>query len=173
MSFVPEEPPEHANLRFQIELEFVQCLANPQYLQFLAQQQYFNDEAFVNYLKYLKYWQRPEYAKFIIYPYCLELLELLQHPSFREAVASAETALFIHHKEFYHWQWYRNKRAGRLVEPADGSLGGSSAPDDIMKQLLLKRGIGDQPAVEMSSTAEEVGPAGTPHDNAGIVKMEA
>ncbi|VCW67194.1 unnamed protein product, partial [Gulo gulo] len=34
-------------LRFQLELEFVQCLANPNYLNFLAQRGYFKDKAFV------------------------------------------------------------------------------------------------------------------------------
>ncbi|CAG8502729.1 17576_t:CDS:2 [Dentiscutata erythropus] len=52
--------------RFQIELEFVQCLANPWYLNNLAQRGFFQDPAFLNYLKYLKYWQRPEYAKFVM-----------------------------------------------------------------------------------------------------------
>jgi hypothetical protein len=33
----------------------------------LAQNRYFDDEAFVGYLKYLLYWKRPEYAKFIVY----------------------------------------------------------------------------------------------------------
>jgi mediator of RNA polymerase II transcription subunit 31 len=44
-------------LRFQVELEFVQCLANPNYLNFLAQRGYFKDQTFVNYLKYLLYWK--------------------------------------------------------------------------------------------------------------------
>ncbi|XP_071303762.1 mediator of RNA polymerase II transcription subunit 31 isoform X2 [Agelaius tricolor] len=52
-------------LRFQLELEFVQCLANPNYLNFLAQRGYFKDKAFVNYLKYLLYWKEPEYAKYL------------------------------------------------------------------------------------------------------------
>ncbi|XP_073874508.1 mediator of RNA polymerase II transcription subunit 31 isoform X2 [Macaca fascicularis] len=52
-------------LRFQLELEFVQCLANPNYLNFLAQRGYFKDKAFVNYLKYLLYWKDPEYAKYL------------------------------------------------------------------------------------------------------------
>ncbi|MEJ1273204.1 mediator complex subunit 31 [Cricetulus griseus] len=59
-------------LRFQLELEFVQCLANPNYLNFLAQRGYFKDKAFVNYLKYLLYWKEPEYAKY------LNLVELLE-----------------------------------------------------------------------------------------------
>lgn len=32
----------------------------------LAQNRYFEDEAFIGYLKYLKYWQRPEYIKYIM-----------------------------------------------------------------------------------------------------------
>lgn len=32
----------------------------------LAQNRYFEDEAFIGYLKYLQYWQRPEYLKFIM-----------------------------------------------------------------------------------------------------------
>jgi hypothetical protein len=33
----------------------------------LAQQQYFQDAAFINYLSYLKYWKEPEYIKYIQY----------------------------------------------------------------------------------------------------------
>ena len=33
----------------------------------LAQNRYFEDEAFIGYLKYLKYWQRPEYIKYIMW----------------------------------------------------------------------------------------------------------
>ncbi|KAI9349489.1 mediator complex, subunit Med31, partial [Zopfochytrium polystomum] len=93
--------------RCMMELEFVQCLANPKYLQFLAQQRYFNDPAFLNYLKYLDYWRRPEYSKLIVYPYCLEMLANLQHPSFRAAVASENAVQLIHQKEFYHWSHWR------------------------------------------------------------------
>ena len=31
----------------------------------LAQRGYFKEQAFVNYLKYLLYWKKPEYAKFL------------------------------------------------------------------------------------------------------------
>ncbi|KAJ3121816.1 hypothetical protein HK100_012226, partial [Physocladia obscura] len=94
--------------RLILELEFVQCLANPKYLQFLAQHQYFNDPAFLNYLKYLLYWKQPEYAQLVIYPYCLEILEYLQHESFRKAVALESTVQLIHQKEYFHWQHWRN-----------------------------------------------------------------
>ena len=48
--------------RLETELEFVQCLANPHYLNFLAQRGYFLDERFKNYLQYLRYWAQPPYS---------------------------------------------------------------------------------------------------------------
>jgi len=63
----PYKETDNGVLRFQLELEFVQCLANPTYIHYLAQNRYFEDEAFIGYLKYLKYWQRPEYIKYIMW----------------------------------------------------------------------------------------------------------
>lgn len=51
--------------RFQQDLEFVQCLASAEYLNWLAQARHFDDPAFLAYLQYLQYWQRPEYSHFI------------------------------------------------------------------------------------------------------------
>jgi mediator of RNA polymerase II transcription subunit 31 len=68
---------EEQKIRFQTELEFVNALANPYYINceycvvmlkshlvhsVLAQREYFKDKAVVNYLKYLLYWTRPEYV---------------------------------------------------------------------------------------------------------------
>ena len=54
------EPPADPELRrFVVELEFVQCLANFGYLHFLAQRRYLEDESFVAYLRYLRYWESP------------------------------------------------------------------------------------------------------------------
>ncbi|KAL0923287.1 hypothetical protein M5K25_007338 [Dendrobium thyrsiflorum] len=83
----PYKDPDDGRQRFLLELEFVQCLANPAYIHYLAQNRYFEDEAFIGYLKYLQYWQRPEYIKFIMYPHCLFFLELLQNANFRNAMA--------------------------------------------------------------------------------------
>ncbi|KAJ3110871.1 hypothetical protein HDU96_006176 [Phlyctochytrium bullatum] len=116
------EPPEKARQRFMRELEFVQCLANPKYLQYLAQNQYFEDKAFLNYLKYLLYWREPKYAKFIVYPYCLEMLLYLQYKAFREAVAAESTVTFIHQKEFYLWSNWRAKHPGPFPEDEDQEL---------------------------------------------------
>lgn len=62
------EDPRAANrARFELELEFVQALANPFYLHSLAQQNILSQPAFVNFLKYLLYWKEKDYARFIQY----------------------------------------------------------------------------------------------------------
>lgn len=63
----PEQDARQANRhRFELELEFVQSLANPHYLQSLAQQNVLSQPSFVLYLEYLLYWAEPEYARFIM-----------------------------------------------------------------------------------------------------------
>ncbi|OCF37321.1 hypothetical protein I316_01230 [Kwoniella heveanensis BCC8398] len=80
----PRSAQKHANLvRFQSELEFVQCLAHPQYLHELSIQGYLAKPAFLNYLKYLEYWNEPAYVRFITYPTCLVYLTLIQTELFR------------------------------------------------------------------------------------------
>lgn len=87
------------DVRFRVELKFVQLLSNPYYIysklviyiililliffthyyQYteLVSEGYFNDQSFINYLKYLKYWSKPEYIKYVKYPISLYLLDLL------------------------------------------------------------------------------------------------
>ena len=63
-----EEAARADNLsRFELELEFVQALANPHYLESLAVQGILNQPAFVNYLKYLTYWLDKDkgYSRFV------------------------------------------------------------------------------------------------------------
>ena len=83
---------EKQRIRFQVELEFVQCLGNPNYLHFLAQRGYFKDSKFINYLEYLQYWKEPKYVKFIKYPVCLHFLELLLHESFRKEIVNGQVS---------------------------------------------------------------------------------
>ncbi|KAA3458183.1 Chlorophyll A-B binding protein [Gossypium australe] len=96
--------PDDGRQRFLLELEFVQCLANPTYIHYLAQNRYFEDEAFIGYLKYLQYWQRPEY------PHCLYFLELLQNANFRNAMAHPANKEVAHRQQFFFWKNYRNNR---------------------------------------------------------------
>jgi len=81
--------------RFQIELEFVQSLANPNYLNFLAQRGYFKNQTFLNYLKYLMYWKEPEYSRYLVYPQCLFLLEMLQQEKFLNEIVNAQCSKYI------------------------------------------------------------------------------
>ena len=71
-------------IRFMQDLEFVQCLANPFYLKYLSNMGYFDDDNFVNYLKYLLYFKKAEYLKYITFERCIMFLELLQYKEFRQ-----------------------------------------------------------------------------------------
>jgi len=83
------ETEDQQRLRFQVELEFVQSFANPNYLNFLAQRGYFKDPSFINYIKYLQYWKEPNYAKYLKYPMCLHFLDLLQYEHFLKEIVSS------------------------------------------------------------------------------------
>ncbi|CAL8470180.1 g9722 [Coccomyxa elongata] len=95
--------------RFELELEFINSLANPAYLQWLAQT-YGNDASFIDYLQYLEYWRRPQYAKYIIYPHAFHFLNLLQRNEFRTAVASASVREVIENQQFFMWQHFKQNR---------------------------------------------------------------
>ncbi|KAF1996545.1 SOH1-domain-containing protein [Amniculicola lignicola CBS 123094] len=73
--------------RFELELEFVQCLANSVYLNYLAVQKTFDKPEFVAYLAYLQYFKQPKYAKYLHHPGpTLRALELLQQERFRQEI---------------------------------------------------------------------------------------
>jgi mediator of RNA polymerase II transcription subunit 31 len=96
-------PPTPLSHRFTLELEFVLCLSNPHYLQYLAVNypHLLNKPAashnnsdledsdaarFARYLKYLyAYWRTPQYAKYLTHPGAtLRNLELIQQEQFRK-----------------------------------------------------------------------------------------
>ena len=98
-------PPALLSHRFTLELEFVLCLSNPHYLQYLAvnfphllnkpatthaSTDVDDSEAarFARYLKYLhKYWRTPQYVKYLTHPGAtLRNLELLQQEQFRKDI---------------------------------------------------------------------------------------
>ncbi|XP_026475033.1 mediator of RNA polymerase II transcription subunit 31-A isoform X1 [Ctenocephalides felis] len=107
---VGTETEEQNRMRFQVELEFIQCLANPNYIHFLAQRGYFKEPTFVNYLKYLLYWKEPEYARYLKYPMCLYFLDLLQYEHFRREVANAACCKFIDDQAILLWLHYTRRR---------------------------------------------------------------
>ncbi|CAH8651300.1 unnamed protein product [Heterobilharzia americana] len=108
--------------RFQMELEFVQCLANPSYLNFLAQQGWFEKANFIKYLKYLQYWKEPGYSRYLIYPYCLHMLDLLQHAEFRLALARGQICRMIDDQILLHWQHYMRKRAALIAKHVEETI---------------------------------------------------
>eukprot|EP00124_Ichthyophonus_hoferi_P000027 Ihof_evm27s1 gene=Ihof_evmTU27s1 len=97
-------------LRFEVEMEFVQLLADPKYLNYLAQQREFEKPEFVNYLKYLTYWKQPAYAKFLRWPQCLYFLDQLQQESFRKAIIEAASLDVLQKQQFFHWRYYYENR---------------------------------------------------------------
>ncbi|XP_061392459.1 mediator of RNA polymerase II transcription subunit 31 [Musca vetustissima] len=115
------ESEEQQKLRWQVELEFVQCLANPNYLNFLAQRGYFKDQAFINYLKYLQYWKEPEYAKYLMYPMCLYFLDLLQYEHFRREIVNSQCCKFIDDQAILQWQHYTRKRI-KMLNAVNGNV---------------------------------------------------
>ncbi|PZC83517.1 mediator of RNA polymerase II transcription subunit 31 [Helicoverpa armigera] len=115
---VMPETEEQNRIRFQVELEFVQCLANPNYIHFLAQRGYLKEATFINYIRYLQYWREPEYARYLKYPMCLHFLELLQHEAFRRECVSAQVCKFMDDQAILLWQHYTRRRT-RTLQPPD------------------------------------------------------
>ncbi|XP_056852383.1 mediator of RNA polymerase II transcription subunit 31-like [Raphanus sativus] len=114
MNLSSYKDPDGGRQRFLLELEFVQCLANPTYIHYVAQNRYFEDEAFIGYLKYLQYWQQPKYISFLMF-FCLYFLELLQNPNYRTAMAHPANKELAHRQQFYYWKNYRNNRLKHIL----------------------------------------------------------
>lgn len=107
----PREPKYGGYTRFEIELEFVQSLANPNYLNHLAAQKLLQQPAFVQYLKYLQYWSQPPYLKYLTYPGpTLKNLELLQQERFRRDIISPDfVAALIQEGTKAAVEWHKEK----------------------------------------------------------------
>ncbi|GMG21467.1 unnamed protein product [Ambrosiozyma monospora] len=90
--------------RWEIELEFVQSLANMQYLTYLAQTGHLENPQFLNYIDYLQYWHDPKYSKNLIYPNCLHILTLLKSPHFRSSISKQELSSLIYQDMVDRWK---------------------------------------------------------------------
>ncbi|TBU06584.1 subunit 31 of mediator of RNA polymerase II transcription [Hamiltosporidium magnivora] len=89
---------------FEKDLEFIQSLCNPQYLQHLHQTGYFFNQDFINYLKYLKYWMYEPYSKCLIYPQCLIILELVNDETFRFKLSDYNLYFLIGDQQYNIWK---------------------------------------------------------------------
>lgn len=111
--------------RLSIELEFVQCLANPAYLNcnkrsapslyltilynnlVLVEQGYLKDPKFLAYLSYLHSYltASPPHRSLLLYPNGLQILGLLQREEFRRQIGEATAGVvdYIHKQQYHHW----------------------------------------------------------------------
>uniref|UniRef100_A0A182VQ18 Mediator of RNA polymerase II transcription subunit 31 n=1 Tax=Anopheles minimus TaxID=112268 RepID=A0A182VQ18_9DIPT len=163
---LPVESEDAQKLRFQVELEFVQCLANPNYLHFLAQRGYFKDAAFVNYLKYLLYWKEPEYAKYLKFPMCLYFLDLLQYEHFRREIVSAQCCKFIDDQAILLWQHYTRRRT-RLTALGTTSLTGLAVGGQPVGGGVQGTLLSNEPAIMPNSSNNGSNNGNTISNNGG------
>jgi len=109
-----------AKRRFEAELEFVQALANPEYLHHLAQNLYFDDPDFRAYLEYLQYWRELPYCLHIVFPHCLAMLELLvKDDGFIDLLKRADFKDFIFSQQFAHWRYRATQQGSCEARAAD------------------------------------------------------
>jgi mediator of RNA polymerase II transcription subunit 31 len=112
----PKSPTEEA-LRFEVELEFVQCLANPDYIQHLSHQGTLEEPNFIKYLAYLHAtWTQPDYSKFLTFPHCLAYLRLLQEPTFRQMANDPRFMTDVKYQRDLHF--FHHKTA-EVVDPSN------------------------------------------------------
>jgi mediator of RNA polymerase II transcription subunit 31 len=91
-------------LRFEVELEFVQCLANPDYIHHLALKGTLDDVKFIKYLKYMQdTWTKPEYSRFLTFPNCLNYLHLLQESTFRQMAKNPQFIADVNYQRDLHF----------------------------------------------------------------------
>lgn len=90
--------------KFEKELEFVQMLCNPYYLQYLYKNNYFSDPKFKSFLKYLEYWKTYPYRNFLIYPQALAILDALNNnDSFINKLDDEKMLEFIEEQLKFYW----------------------------------------------------------------------
>ncbi|UTT88664.1 hypothetical protein NDA17_004371 [Ustilago hordei] len=94
---------------FSRDLEFLSSLANPYYLNHLAQSGVLSSPAFKRYLKYLDYFRNPKYVKYLQYPQALHFLDLLQNEEeFRMALRDPGFVGEVMAKQIGHWATWRD-----------------------------------------------------------------
>ncbi|KAH9472794.1 hypothetical protein MJO28_001344 [Puccinia striiformis f. sp. tritici] len=99
-----QQDKEANQVRFEEDLEFVQSLANPHFMQELTLNGTLRSETMINYLQYLKYFHDPNYARFVRYPNALKILDLLNNSEeFRTMIETQEHAQLLTDKFIQNW----------------------------------------------------------------------
>lgn len=94
---------------FEKELEFVQLLCNPDYVKWLYEQGYFEEQSFKDLLKHLLYWKENTYKRYLTYPYCLNILEILNSENILEILKDESFYAKISQEQFVLWKNRKNK----------------------------------------------------------------
>jgi mediator of RNA polymerase II transcription subunit 31 len=133
--------------RFELELEFVQALASPAYLHFLATSRtdgnagtgsgtgsgglLLQDPAFQSYLKYLfQTWTDPAYSRYISYPHGLYFLQLLiDKPAVLKEWTLPAFRNFCHQQQFMSWQHRHAVLYGKGSCPDTDTTAATAATD--------------------------------------------
>lgn len=102
--------------RFFQEAEFVQCLANVDYVLWLSKQGFFQKPEFINFLEYLQYFALPEYSIHLTYGKGVQILSLLLNPKVRDTL-SADPLAFRRIILDQLWAcWGRTTECAQVVE---------------------------------------------------------
>lgn len=161
--------------RFIIELEFVQCLANADYLHWLALNKYLDDPAFVVFLRYLSYWRRPEYARFLVYPQALAVLELLGRAEVRREVGRVQYKDFLQDQQLLQWRFYVNNRRRLADEGAAAITGGDLEAERAVSKAggTWSSALNEPPVPPLSESGPGEGRVGVAATNAKPAEQQA
>lgn len=104
-----DEEEELPSNRFELELEFLQSLASPAYIHFLATNALEDGGSLADLQPFLRYlrdtYTRPDYVRFIQYPQALFFLDLLiEQPNVLKEWTVLEFRDFCHQQQFLAWQ---------------------------------------------------------------------
>lgn len=135
--------------RWEIELEFVQSLANTQYLSYLAQQGYFKNPDFLNYINYLNYWKQPEYARFLVYPDCLHILTLLQNERFRVDILHQNFTNMLYSDMVEYWRESLLKDEAQKLDSVEPAIEIKNSPSRITNTFKdLEQGVSNVQSIQ-------------------------
>ncbi|KAF4663729.1 Mediator of RNA polymerase II transcription subunit 31 [Perkinsus olseni] len=108
------------------------CLLNVDYVMWLASEGYFEDEAFLNYLKYLEYLREAPYFHLLVYPSSMDMIRILRCPSVRQQLLKEPAAARAVLQEQLWCSWGLRNEEEELKEG-----------DEQVDEEMLKSGIVD------------------------------
>jgi len=57
------------------------------------------------------YWKDPGYTRFLTYPHCLFILDLLQEELFRKSLSNPFVTETLETQQYFHWKFYKKNRS--------------------------------------------------------------